>query len=124
MPFNGLKVIKMAEERKVKAYEFKAAVYPDRSGSFAWTELKKASNPNTATIEAMADFLQCPIDDLFDRRIELPTPGDNIQADHNSTAFKGTNNCDVRLLAMIEARDRQIDQLLHIIAERSKGDKK
>jgi hypothetical protein len=36
--------------------------------------------------------------------------GDNIAAYDHSTAFKGNQICDHRLLDIIQARDRQIDK--------------
>jgi len=111
MPFNGSKVVQIARARKLKGVDFKRSVFPNRTGNFTWDEIEKATNPNAATIEAIADFLGCSIDELFDRPLpKCTTTGDHIEANENSTAFKGTNNYDPRLLAMIEARDRQIDR--------------
>ena len=122
MPFNGKKVIEMAKKRRVKAYEFKAAVFPERSsGAFSWSQIENAKKPKAVTIEAIADFLQCPIDDLFDRRVKVIPSGDSISADHNSTAFKGTNSCDARLLELLAAKDDQISRLLSIIEQLNKN---
>ena len=45
--------------------------------------------------------------------------GDNIKAYNHSMAFKGSNNCDQRLLDIIQARDRQIEKLLALIDKMS-----
>lgn len=109
MPFNGKKVAAMAKKKGIKAKDFVAYVYPDRSGNTSYADVEKNDNPKARTVELMADILQCPIDELFDREVEV-SAGDNITADNNSTAFKGINTCDPRLLDIIQARDRQIDK--------------
>lgn len=81
----------------------------------------KADSVSTEVIEAAARVMGLTVGELYSGKPD----GDNIQADHNSTAFKGTCTCDPRLLDIISARDRQldksqqqIDRLLAIIEER------
>jgi transcriptional regulator with XRE-family HTH domain len=81
----------------------------------------KGASVSTEVIEAAAQVMGVTVGELYNPS----AAGDNIQADHNSTAFKGTYSCDTRLLGIIETRDRQldksqqqIDRLLAIIEER------
>lgn len=112
MPFNSKKVEKMVRSRGIKAREFFTIVYPDRSGNASFSDIIRNENPKAETIERIADLLQCPIDELFDRdhSYTYEASGDNITADNNSTAFKGTSTCDPRLLDIIQTRDRQLDK--------------
>ena len=126
MPFNGKKVVALARNKGIKAKDFIAYVYPERSGNTSYADVEKNDNPKAKTVELMADILQCPIDELFDRDSALPV-GDNISAENNSMAFKGTNTCDPRLLDIIQARDTQldkaqsqIDRLIGLLEEKKK----
>lgn len=120
MPYNGKKVVQIARERGIKAKEFKAAVFPNRTGSFSWDELKRVTNPNAETIEATADFLQCSIDALFDRKSNPPTNqvnGDNnTVGSYNVTADPETIAATNRHLhEVIDRQDKTIDDLNHRI---------
>ena len=112
MAYNSEKVSKMVRANGIKAKDFFAFVYPDRSGNASFHDILKNDNPKADTIERIADLLQCPIDVLFDRdrSYTYEAAGDNITADNNSTAFKGTSTCDPRLLDIIQTRDRQLDK--------------
>ena len=106
MPYNGKKVVDIARQRGIKAKDFKAVVFPNRTGAFTWDELMRTSNPNAATIEATADLLGCSIDELFDRE-----PAPRTEAEPGEpTAPAPSGSCDPRLLDIIEARDRQLDK--------------
>ena len=126
MPFNSEKVSQLIRSKGIKAKEYFSFVYPERSGNASYTDIVKNFNPKAETIERIADLLQCPIDELFDRNVDKSS-GDRITADNNSTAFKGTYTCDPRLLDIIQARDRQldmaqsqIDRLLELLEEKKK----
>lgn len=108
MPFNGKKAVRIAREKGIKAKDFVSYIFPDRSGNTSYKDVERNDNPKAATIERIANLLDCSIDELFDR--ETAHVGDTISADNNSTAFKGTSTCDSRLLDIIEARDRQLDK--------------
>lgn len=103
MPYNGKKVVDIARQRGIKAKDFKAHVFPNRSGAFTWNELTRTSNPDAATIEATADLLGCTIDELFDRE---PASSET----ETNEAPVPCSTCDPRLLDIIEARDRQLDK--------------
>ncbi len=126
MPYDGKKVVQIARERGIKAKEFKAAVFPNRNGSFSWDELKRATNPSAETIEATADFLQCPIDDLFDRKVKYTT---NQVTGNNNTVGNIHINSDPEILMAtinhlqdviarqdktIDEQNRRIDQLIEL----------
>ena len=81
MAYNGKKVVQIALNRGLKAKDFRAAVFPDRTGNFSWKEIEKSTNPNAETIEATANLLQCSIDELFDR--EAPYSTNNVTGDNN-----------------------------------------
>ncbi len=112
MTFRGEKVAKLLRQKGIKAKDFFAYVYPERTGNASFSDIKRNDNPKADTIERIADLLQCPIDELFDRdrSYTYEAAGDNITADNNSTAFKGTSTCDPRLLDIIQTRDRQLDK--------------
>lgn len=126
MPFNGKKVAKIARERKIKAKDFKAAVFPDRKGNFSWDQMESSTNPSAETIEATANFLQCSIDELFDRESFNPT--NQVTGDHNTVGSYNVT-ADPEILAatnhhlrdVIERQDktiaelnRRIDQLIDL----------
>lgn len=110
MAYSGNKIVHLLKERGIKAKEFFEYVYPGRSGNSSFHDIERNDNPSAKAIERIADLLDCSIDELFGREPATATSGDYIEANDNSTAFKGTNTCDPRLLAMIETRDRQIDK--------------
>ncbi len=110
MPFSGQKVAEKLRIKAIKAKDFFAYVYPERNGNASFSDIIKNDNPKAETIERIADLLDCSIDELFDRAPAAGKSGDHIEATDNSTAFKGINTCDPRLLSMIETRDRQIDK--------------
>lgn len=96
MPFNGKKVAKIAKDRKIKAKDFKAAVYANRSGNFSWDQMEKSTNPNATTIEAIADFLHCSIDDLFDRNTSFAS--NHVTGDNNTIGSTITISNDPQVL--------------------------
>lgn len=110
MAYSGNKIVHLLKERGIKAKEFFEYVYPGRSGNSSFHDIERNDNPSARAIERIADLLDCTIDELFGREPAAGEGGDHIEADHNSTAFKGTNTCDQRLLSMIETRDRQLDK--------------
>lgn len=115
MPYNPQKVAALVKSKGIKAKDFFAFVYPDRSGNPSFHAILTNDNPKAETVERIADLLHCSIDELFGRQPDGPAiqvAGDNIQAEDHSTAFKGNGACDPRLLDMIDARDRQLDKTL------------
>lgn len=74
---------------------------------------------SSGLIEQICDIIGVRMAELYD--------GDIISAINNSTAFKGTQSCDPRLLDIIQARDaqnaksqEQIDRLIAIIEKMQK----
>ena len=120
------KVVQIALNRGLKAKDFRTAVFPDRTGNFSWKEIEKSTNPSAETIEATANFLQCSIDELFDRSSAVPanqvTGDNNTVSSYNVTAdpevLAATNR---HLRDVIERQDktiaelnRRIDQLIEL----------
>jgi transcriptional regulator with XRE-family HTH domain len=120
MAFNSQKVEQLVRSKGVKAREFFAYVYPERSGNASYTDIAKNNNPKAETIERIADLLQCPIDDLFDRETKYATnqvTGDNnTVSSYNVTAdpevLAATNR---HLRDVIERQDKTIAELNHRI---------
>ena len=120
MAFNSLKVEQMVRNKGIKAREYFAFVYPDRSGNASFQDIGKNDNPKAETIERIADLLQCPIDDLFDRENKYVTnqvTGDNnTVSSYNVTAdpevLAATNR---HLQDVIERQDKTIAELNHRI---------
>ena len=120
MAFNSLKVEQMVRNKGIKAREYFAFVYPDRSGNASFQDIGKNDNPKAETIERIADLLQCPIDDLFDRETQYVTnqvTGDNnTVSSYNVTAdpevLAATNR---HLRDVIERQDKTIAELNHRI---------
>lgn len=120
MAFNSQKVEQLVRSKGVKAREFFAYVYPERSGNASYTDIAKNNNPKADTIERIADLLQCPIDDLFDRETKYATnqvTGDNnTVSSYNVTAdpevLAATNR---HLRDVIERQDKTIAELNHRI---------
>lgn len=74
---------------------------------------------SSGLIEQICEIIGVRMAELYD--------GDIISAINNSTAFKGTQSCDPRLLDIIQARDaqnaksqEQIDRLIAIIEKMQK----
>ena len=126
MPYNGKKAVQIARNRGLKAKDFRAAVFPERTGNFSWKEIENSTNPSAETIEATADFLQCSIDELFDREAFNPT--NQVNGDHNTVGSYNVT-VDPEILAatnhhlrdVIERQDktiaelnRRIDQLIDL----------
>ena len=120
MAYNGEKVVNMVKAKGIKAKDFVAYVYPGRSGNTSFVDTKNNTNPKAETIERIADLLQCPIDDLFDRKTKYVTnqvTGDNnTVSSYNVTAdpevLAATNK---HLRDVIERQDKTIAELNHRI---------
>ena len=120
MAFNSLKVQQMVRNKGIKAREYFAYVYPDRSGNASFQDIGKNDNPKAETIERIADFLQCPIDDLFDRENKYVT---NQVNGNNNTVSSYNVTADPEVLAatnrhlrdVIERQDKTIAELNHRI---------
>ena len=125
MPFNGKKVVRMAQQQRLKAKDFKAAVFPERTGNFSWDEIERG-NPKANTIELIANLFHCSIDDLFDRDSAYTT--NHVTGDNNNVGNFHINS-DPEILAatnqhlrdVIERQDktivelnRRIDQLIEL----------
>ncbi|MBP1531866.1 MAG: hypothetical protein ILA39_07055 [Bacteroidaceae bacterium] len=105
-----------------------AYVFPNRSGNTSYKDVERNENPQATTIERIADLLQCPIDDLFDREVSYirnhitgdnNTIGDgNIHIDATPEALMETNRHlrDIinRQDKTIEELNRRIDQLIEL----------
>lgn len=128
MAFNGKKAAQIARQRGIKAKDFVAYVFPNRSGNTSYKDVERNENPQAATIERIADLLQCPIDALFDREVSYirnhitgdnNTIGDgNIHIDATPEALMETNRHlrDIinRQDKTIEELNRRIDQLIEL----------
>lgn len=68
--------------------------------------LKTSESVSSAVIEKTAEIMGVPVSELYAKG------GDTITAHDHSTAFKGTNNCDARLLEIIQTRDRQMEKYM------------
>ena len=120
MAFKGENVAKMLRQKGIKAKDFFAYVYPERNGNASFADIIKNDNPKAETIERIADLLQCPIDDLFDRETRYATnqvTGDNnTVSSYNVTAdpevLAATNR---HLRDVIERQDKTIAELNHRI---------
>ena len=120
MAFNSLKVQQMVRNKGIKAREYFAYVYPDRSGNASFQDIGKNDNPKAETIERIADLLQCSIDDLFDRENKYVT---NQVTGNNNTVSSYNVTADPEVLAatnrhlqdVIERQDKTIAELNHRI---------
>ena len=120
MAFNSLKVEQMVRNKGIKAREYFAFVYPDRSGNASFQDIGKNDNPKAETIERIADLLQCPIDDLFDR--ETRYVNNQVTGDNNTvSSYNVTVDPEVlaatnkHLRDVIERQDKTIAELNHRI---------
>lgn len=126
MAFDSLKVEQMVRTKGIKAREYFAFVYPDRSGNASFQDIGKNDNPKAETIERIADLLKCPIDDLFDRETSYTT---NQVTGNNNTVGNVHINSDPEVLMAtikhlqdvivrqdktIEEQNRRIDQLIDL----------
>lgn len=120
MAYNSEKVSRLVRSKGLKAKDFFAFVYPDRSGNASFHDIESNTNPKADTIERIANLLQCPIDDLFDRETKYVTnqvTGDNnTVSSYNVTAdpevLAATNR---HLRDVIERQDKTIAELNHRI---------
>lgn len=127
MAFNGKKAAQIARQRGIKAKDFVAYVFPDRSGNTSYKDVERNDNPKAATIERIADILHCSIDELFDREAPVRnqvtgdnnTIGDgNIHIDASPDVLLETNrhlrDIITRQDKTIEELNRRIDQLIEL----------
>lgn len=126
MAYSGEKVVSMAKAKGIKAKDFVAYVYPGRSGNTSFVDTKNNTNPKAETIERIADLLQCPIDDLFDRAFKYVT--NQVTGDNNTVAsYNVTNDPDVLMATVnhlreviarqdqtIAEQNHRIDQLIEL----------
>jgi len=120
MAYNSEKVSRLVRSKGLKAKDFFAFVYPERSGNASFHDIESNTNPKADTIERIANLLQCPIDDLFDRETKYATnqvTGDNnTVSSYNVTAdpevLAATNK---HLRDVIERQDKTIAELNHRI---------
>lgn len=120
MAYNSEKVSRLVRNKGLKAKDFFAFVYPERSGNASFHDIESNTNPKADTIERIANLLQCPIDDLFDRETKYATnqvTGDNnTVSSYNVTAdpevLAATNR---HLRDVIERQDKTIAELNHRI---------
>lgn len=128
MSFNGKKAVHIARSRGIKAKDFVAFVFPDRSGNTSYKDVENNENPKAATIERIADLLQCSIDSLFDR--ELIGPSNQVTGDNNTIGDGNIHiNADPEVLMetnrhlrdiinrqdkTIEELNKRIDQLIEL----------
>lgn len=126
MAFSGQKVATMLRIKGIKAKEYFAYVYPDRSGNASFSDIRKNNNPKAESLERMADLLQCSIDDLFDRDVSFTT--NNVNGDNNNVGNVNINTNPevlvetnkqlrgiiIRQDQIIEQQNRRIDQLLEL----------
>lgn len=120
MAYNSEKVSRLVRNKGLKAKDFFAFVYPERSGNASFHDIESNTNPKADTIERIANLLQCPIDDLFDRETKYATnqvTGDNnTVSSYNVTAdpevLAATNK---HLRDVIERQDKTIAELNHRI---------
>ena len=126
MAYNSEKVANLLKSKGIKAKDYYAFVYPDRSGNPSYHDIAKNDNPKADTIERIADLLKCPIDELFDRDINYSS--NQVTGDNNSVGNVSINPDPEVLLAtnkhlrdVIERQDktiaelnRRIDQLIEL----------
>jgi transcriptional regulator with XRE-family HTH domain len=120
MAYNSEKVSRLVRSKGLKAKDFFAFVYPERTGNASFHDIESNTNPKADTIERIANLLQCPIDDLFDRETKYATnqvTGDNnTVSSYNVTAdpevLAATNK---HLRDVIERQDKTIAELNHRI---------
>lgn len=120
MAYNSEKVSRLVRNKGLKAKDFFAFVYPERSGNASFHDIESNTNPKADTIERIANLLQCPIDDLFDRETKYAsnqvTGDNNTVSSYNVTAdpevLAATNR---HLRDVIERQDKTIAELNHRI---------
>ena len=94
-------------------------VFPERTGNFSWDQMEKSKNPEAATIEAIADFLHCSIDDLFDRDTTYST--NHVTGDNNTVGGNITISSDPHVLtATISHQHDTIERLDKTIESQQK----
>ena len=102
---------KLLRQKGIKAKDFFAYVYPERTGNASFSDIKRNDNPKADTIERIADLLQCPIDELFDRETRYTT--NNVTGDNNNVG-------NVSINSNPEVLNATIEQLQNIIARQDK----
>lgn len=131
MAYNSEKVSRLVRSKGLKAKDFFAFVYPDRSGNASFHDIEANTNPKADTIERIADLLKCPIDDLFDREAKYAT--NQVTGDNNNVGnIHITSDPEVLVATVTHLRDviarqdqtiadqnRRIDQLIELAKEQS-----
>ena len=126
MPYSGQNVAKMLRIKGIKAKDFFAYVYPERSGNASYSDIVSNSNPKAETIERIADLLKCSIDELFER--DTPRSSNTVTGDNNNVGnFNINSDPEVLTATVTHLRDiiarqdktiaeqnRRIDQLIEL----------
>ena len=104
MAFNSEKIEQMVRDKGIKAKDFFAIVYPERNGNASYADIGKNNNPKADTIERIANLLQCPIDELFDREVHYTT--NHVQGDNNTVgSYNVTSDPEVLMATVNHLRD-------------------
>ena len=116
MAYNSEKVSRLVRSKGLKAKDFFAFVYPERSGNASFHDIESNTNPKADTIERIANLLQCPIDDLFDRETKYATnqvTGDNntIGSFNISSAPEVLAEENLHLRETVARQDKTIEDL-------------
>lgn len=126
MAYNSEKVSRLVRKKGLKAKDFFAFVYPERSGNASFHDIESNTNPKADTIERIANLLQCPIDDLFDRETKYAT--NQVTGDNNTIGSFNISSAPEELAAenlhlretvarqdkTIEDLNRRVDQLIEL----------
>lgn len=130
MPFNSKKIEKIVRGMGVNAKQFFSYCYPDRSGktNASFNDIGNNDNPKADVVERIADFLQCPIDELYDRTTYL-NGNNNVNGDNNTVGNVNINTDPVVLTEtnkqlreiiarqdkIIEELNKKIDKLIDLV---------
>ena len=117
MAYNSEKVSRLVRSKGLKAKDFFAFVYPERSGNASFHDIESNTNPKADTIERIADLLKCSIDDLFDRETTYPT--NQVTGDNNTVGNVHINSDPEMLMATIRHLREVIDRQDKTIAEQN-----
>lgn len=107
--YNGQKIKNIIELKGLKQIDVYKSAGINEGTFFSITSEK--GNPKADKLELIADFLQCSIDDFFDRKIKVHETSMNVSGSGNKVQ-NGVHN------VMVENQAKEIEHLQLLLKEK------
>lgn len=114
--FNGQNIKNITEKRgiKIKSLYEGAGI---NQGTF-FTIISERGNPTADKLEAIADFLECSIDEFFDRKVNYQS-SKNVPEEKNNDTMTEANEIEY-LRALLKEKDALIEAKNQLLQEKER----